>query len=414
MAWELFVSLRYLRSRRNEVFVSVITVIATLGVLLGVMVLTIAMSVMTGFEEDLRSRILGLHPHVRVAKRLGAGVIEQPRELVEALAADPRVLDAAPVVHSQLLIAAGDHMIGVLARGIDPTLQCSVSAIADYVVEGDLAALADRIEHQGAELPTIMIGRELAHDLLVGTGDVVRVMSPRVSPSPLGALPRSRRFVVAAVYDSGMGQYDSALVYLGIDSARALLGTGPIATGIEARLVDPYEAPAVASELGAEIGVAYHVESWTSAHRNVFEALELEKTAYFLILLLIILVAAFTIVSTLYMVVMEKRRDVAVLKAMGATDRSVAMIFVLKGLLIGTVGTGLGALFGYLACLGLDRYELFDLPEGVFYVSTLPVRIVPAEFAIVIVASMIICLGACLFPGWKAARVVPVDVLRYE
>jgi len=230
----------------------------------------------------------------------------------------------------------------------------------------------------------------------------------------MGAMPRSKRFVVAALFDSGMAEYDGALVFMGIEDARALFGVGPIATGIEARLREPYEAPEVAADLSALIGMPYWVEPWTEAHRNVFEALKLEKTAYFLILLLIILVAAFTIVSTLYMVVMEKRRDIAVLKTMGAHDASIARIFVLKGLLIGGTGTTLGALFGWLGCLALARYEIVSLPEGVFYVNTLPIRMEPENFVMVMAASMVICLGACLFPAWKAARVVPVDVLRYE
>jgi lipoprotein-releasing system permease protein len=211
-----------------------------------------------------------------------------------------------------------------------------------------------------------------------------------------------------------MVEYDSALVFMGIEDARALFGVGPIATGIEARLHDPYEAPDVAAAINERIGMPYWVEPWTEAHANVFAALALEKTAYFLVLLLIILVAAFTIVSTLYMVVMEKRRDIAVLKTMGAPDASIARIFVMKGLLIGGVGTTLGALFGWLGCLALSKYEFIKLPEGVFYVNTLPIRLDPANFAMVTAASMVICFGACLFPAWKASRVVPVDVLRYE
>ena len=414
MAWELFVSLRYLRSRRHETFVSVITAIATLGVLLGVMVLTITLSVMTGFEEDLRARILGLHPHLRATQRFGAGVIEEPDALARRLQEDARVIDAAPVVQSQLLVSGGDHLMGVYGRGVDPASAGSTAGIDRYVVEGEVEVLGRRTDIDGVPLPMVMIGRELAHKLLVERGDVLRLLSPRVSASPLGALPRSRRFVVGALYDSGMVEYDSALVFLSIDDARALLGIGDVATGVEARLHDPYDAPEAARDLTAEIGLPYQVESWTRAHRNVFEALQLEKTAYFLILLLIILVAAFTIVSSLYMVVMEKRRDIAVLKAMGATSRAVARIFLTNGFLIGFVGTALGSAFGYLACQGLARYQFVDLPEGVFYVSTLPVRIVGANFALVAGASMLICLGACVFPAWKASRVVPVDVLRYE
>jgi lipoprotein-releasing system permease protein len=414
MSWELFVGLRYLRSRRSETFVSVITFISTLGVLLGVMVLTITLAIMTGFEEDLRARILGLHPHLRVVNKLGSGLIEKPDEIVATMKRDPRVEDAAAVVQSQMLVSSGDYLLGVFARGVDPSSGSSTAGIERYVVEGSLTDLGVRVKSEDTELPTVMIGRELADKLLITRGDTLRLMSPRFSASPMGAMPRSKRFVVAALFDSGMAEYDGALVFMGIEEARALFGVGPIATGIEARLREPYEAPEVAADLSGLIGMPYWVEPWTEAHRNVFEALKLEKTAYFLILLLIILVAAFTIVSTLYMVVMEKRRDIAVLKTMGAHDASIARIFVLKGLLIGGTGTSLGALFGWLGCLALARYEIVSLPEGVFYVNTLPIRMEAENFAMVMAASMVICLGACLFPAWKAARVVPVDVLRYE
>jgi lipoprotein-releasing system permease protein len=414
MRWELFVGLRYLRSRRRENFVSVITVISTLSVLLGVMVLTIVLSVMTGFEEDLRNRILGLNPHIRIGEQLAGGVISDPDELAAVVAEQPHVTAAAPVISSQMLISADGRMFGVYARGVDPRSPSSVHGILDFVKEGDTASLGERHEYGDGSLPGVMIGMELSRRLGVGLGDPVSLTVPTLGASPLGALPRSRRFLVTALYDSGMVEYDSGLVYLALDDVRALLGLGHVATGIEAVVDDPYRAPEVARQLNDKLGLPYYAQSWTEIHRNVFEALRLEKTVYFLVLLLIILVAAFTIVATLYMVVMEKRRDVAVLKAMGATNTSVALIFVHKGLLIGVLGTGLGALLGYLACLGLDRYKLIDLPEGVFYVATLPVRIVPANFLMVASASVIICLAATLFPAWKAARVVPVDVLRYE
>jgi lipoprotein-releasing system permease protein len=313
-----------------------------------------------------------------------------------------------------MLVTVGDTLLGVFARGIDPKSKSSTAGIEKYVVEGSLDDVGKHVTVEDADLPTVMIGRELASKLLVERGDTIRLMSPRFSASPMGALPRSRRVVVTALFDSGMVEYDAALVFLGIDDARALFGVGQIATGVEARLKDPNKAPEVAEDLNRTIGAPYWVEPWTEAHRNVFAALKLEKTAYFLVLLLIILVAAFTIVSTLYMVVMEKRRDIAVLKTMGADDASIARIFVMKGLLIGGVGTGLGALFGWLGCLALSHYEFIHLPEGVFYVKTLPIRMEPMNFAMVVGASMVICLGACLFPAWKASRVVPVDVLRYE
>lgn len=422
MGWEFLVGLRYLRSRRRENFVSVITAISTLSVVIGVAVLTIVLSVMTGFEEDLRSRILGLHAHINLADRMSGGMLREPEKFAEIIAEDERVIAASPVISAQMLASANGRIYGVFSRGVDPGGSSAVHGILDFVVEGKAADLAER-QIPAAEavedaavvaLPGVMIGRDLARRLGTALGGVVSLMVPTMNASPFGALPRSRRFVVVAIYESGMVEYDSGLVYLGIDEARSLLALGPVASGVEAVLHDPYEAVEVAADLNKKIGLPYHAQSWTQVHRNVFEALQLEKTVYFLVLLLIILVSSFTIVSALYMIVMEKRRDIAVLKSMGATDRSVAMIFVAKGLLIGVIGTALGVLIGYLACLGLDRYEFIDLPEGVFYVSTLPVRIVASNFAIVAAASVVICLGACLFPAWKAARVVPVDVLRYE
>ncbi len=414
MGWELFVGLRYLRSRRNERFVSVITAISTVSVLLGVMVLTIVLSVMTGFEEDLRRRILGLNPHIRVVDRITGGMIADPQRFVEIVESNPEVLAAAPVVTAQMLVSANGRMLGVVGRGVETSDGRSAIGILDFVVEGDAETLGRRHAFENSELPGVMIGRELSRRTGVRLGDALTLMVPSMSATPFGAIPRSRRFVVAAVYDSGMVEYDAGLVYLAIDDARALLKLDSVATGVEAVLADPYDAPAVAAELNQRLGIPYWAQSWTEVHRNVFEALQLEKTVYFLVLMLIILVAAFTIVASLYMIVMEKRRDVAVLKSMGATDRSVALIFVLKGLLIGALGTFSGVTLGYIACVLLGRYEFIDLPEGVFYVSTVPVRIVPGNFAVVAACSIVICLAATLFPAWKAARVVPVDVLRYE
>ncbi len=321
---------------------------------------------------------------------------------------------AAPIVAAQVLVTKNGRMFGVYMHGVEPSADAGVHGIAGFVVEGEVAALAERKQVDGAKLPALMIGRELARRLGVEVGERLTIMVPAVAASPVGALPRSRRFAVVALYDSGMVEYDAGLVYTSIDEARTLLGLGTAATGVEAVLDDPYAAPEVAASINEHLGLPYWARSWTEVHRNVFQALQLEKTVYFLVLLLIILVAAFTIVATLYMVVLEKHRDIAVLKAMGASNASVAGIFLIKGLLIGVLGTVCGALAGYGFCQALDRYQLIGLPEGVFYVSTLPVRIVAANFLSVAAASIAICLAACLFPAWKAARVVPVDVLRYE
>ncbi len=413
MRWEAFVGLRYLRTRRSEAFVSVITLISTLGVMTGVMVMVITLSVMTGFEEDLRDRILGLHPHLRVDGSFGADNISDAEGVAALLREDPRVTDAAPVANGQLVLSASGSLSGVYARGVDPASASSVVGIRPYMVSGSLEALADRHEHGRSRLGGVVVGAALLDRLLLQTGDLVTLMAPSFMASPVGALPRSRRFVVVGSFDSGMAEYDSGLLYMPIEDAVLLMGLEG-GSGVEARVVDPYKAGEVASDLNLKLGLPYWVTSWTESHRNVFEALALEKTVYFLVLMLIILVAAFNIVATLYMVVMEKRRDIAVLRTLGARSMSVALVFVCKGMIIATVGTGLGALFGWLICLGLGQYEWIKLPEGVFYVSRLPVRIVLANFLSVMGAAMTLCLAAAIFPARKAVGVVPVDVLRYE
>jgi lipoprotein-releasing system permease protein len=418
MRYELFIGLRYLRAKRKEAFVSLLTVMSMAGVMIGVMTLNIALSVMTGLEEDLRDRILGFNPHV-VVLTYGSSISDYPT-VIERVLSVPSVEVAEPFVYGQAMLSTSQTVSGVVLRGVLPSRGGTVD-IESYLKEGsveDLSRLHQVQRDPGlvgtVSLPGIIVGKELSRQLGLGVGDPVSVLSPMSTPSAIGFVPKVKRFVVVGVFDSGMSEYDATLAYVGLAEAQRFFGLDGGVTGIEARVRDLYHAREVAREIGALLGFPYRVRDWIEANHNLWAALRLEKTVYFIVLLLIILVAAFNIVATLIMVVMEKRKDIAILKSMGAPAAAVARIFVLKGVIIGVVGTLLGNLTGYAACWALRRYEFIELPPDVFYVSTLPIKMYPQYFAAVTLASLVICFLATLYPARQAARLVPVDVIRYE
>ena len=421
MRYELFLSLRYLRARRREVFVSLITMISMIGVMIGVMTLNIVLAVMTGFEEDLRDRILGFNPHVVISSL--QGLVDGYPDVLDAVRQVPDVVAAAPFVYSQVMASAGQNVSGVLVRGVDPALASAVVDIAAYLSDGEIEQLGRKQEFSfqneetahTVQLSGVLIGHELARQLGVSVGDPIKVISPLgTTPGVGGLVPKFKRFVIVGVFDSGMPEYDSALMYMALADAQRFFTLGEQVTGVEVRVQDVYQAQAMAQELEARLGFPYTARDWTEINRNLFTALALEKTVYFIVLLLIVLVAAFNIVATLIMVVMEKRKDIAVLKSMGASRRAISRIFIYKGLVIGVIGTLLGTLFGWLGCWLLDRYEFIELPKDVFYVSTLPVKIYLENFLVVGVSSMLICLVATIYPARQAARLAPVEVIRYE
>ena len=421
MRYELFLSLRYLRARRREVFVSLITMISMIGVMIGVMTLNIVLAVMTGFEEDLRDRILGFNPHVVVSSL--QGLVDGYADVLDAVRQVPDVVAAAPFVYSQVMASAGQNVSGVVVRGVDPALASAVVEIAAYLSDGEIGQLGrkqevsfqDKETVHTVQLSGVLVGHEMARQLGVSVGDPIKVISPlALIPGVGGLVPKFKRFVIVGVFDSGMPEYDSALVYMALADAQRFFTLGEQVTGVEVRVRDVYRAQAVARELEARLGFPYTARDWTEINRNLFAALALEKTVYFIVLLLIVLVAAFNIVATLIMVVMEKRKDIAVLKSMGAPGRAISRIFIYKGLVIGVIGTLLGTLFGWLGCWLLDRYEFIELPKDVFYVSTLPVKIYLDNRLAVCVASVLICLVATIYPARQAARLAPVEVIRYE
>jgi lipoprotein-releasing system permease protein len=425
--YELMVGMRYLRAKRTEAFISLITVISIVGVMIGVMTLNIVLAVMTGFEEDLRDRILGFNPHIVLVSY--AGTIANPDDVIRKVKDTPGVAAAAPLVYSQVMLSSGQSVSGVVVRGVPADMEEAVIDLKAHLTSGSLDGLGAPFEvpvegaekdadHDGradtTKLSGVILGQELAKQLGLAIGDPVSVVSPLGTPSPVGPIPKVKRFVVAGTFDSGMYDYDSGLLYMGLADAQKFFGLGNAITGVEIRVTDLYAAEQVARRLEQSLGTPFRARDWMEVNRNLFLAFRLEKVVYFIVLTLIVLVAAFNIVATLIMVVMEKRKDIAILKSMGATDRSIGRIFMLKGLIIGTVGTGLGVLGGYAGCWVLARYQFVELPKDVFYVSTLPVRVYGENFVTVAVVSVVICLLATIYPARQAAGLAPVEVIRYE
>ncbi|MHB8764534.1 MAG: lipoprotein-releasing ABC transporter permease subunit [Deferrisomatales bacterium] len=405
MAYELWVALRYLKARRRELFISLITWISVGGVAVGVMALVVVLSVMTGFEEDLRDKILGATPHVTLYPT--GTVLQDPEAVTRAVEAVPGVAGAAPFAVSQVMIMAGGAVHGAVLRGVEPGRAGRASDLERFVVAGSLDDLA-------GEVPGLLVGREMARQLGLFPGDAVQVVSPTGNPTPLGLVPRMRAFRVAGTFASGMYEYDTSFVFAALPVAQDFVRLGSGVSGIVVKVDDLYRAGRTARAVEAALGDGYFARDWMEMNRNLFGALKLEKTAMFVILALIVLVAAFNIASTLIMVVMEKSREIGILKSMGATNRSVRRIFVLVGGVIGVLGTAVGLGGGWLLCALLQRYKFIELPGDVYYIDTLPVVMRPEVFGLVAVCGVALCLLATLYPSWQASRLDPVETLRYE
>jgi lipoprotein-releasing system permease protein len=421
VSWELFVGLRYLRARRRVAFLSLISLISLLGVTIGVATLNIVLAVMTGFEIDLRDKILGMNPHIVVVS-YGAAVPDDPA-LVERVRGVEGVVAAGPFVYGQAMLAVGRSATGIVVRGIDPKATGAVVDVERHLLSGSLAGLATTHavtlgpEEGGGrvELPGLLVGAELARQVGVATGDVVSVISPLGTPGPAGMVPRIKRFVLAGVFDSGMFDYDTTLAYMALPDAQRFFDLKDGVSGIEVRVADVYGARVVARGIEEVLGgFPYRARDWMEVNRNLFSALKLEKVVYGIVLCLIVVVAAFNILATLTMVVKEKRRDIAVLKSMGASSPSIGRIFILNGAVIGVAGTLLGNVLGLAGCWVLANYQFIELPKDVFLVTTLPVRVDPVNFLVVAAVSIAICIVAAVSPARRAASLVPVEVIRYE
>lgn len=407
MTFEWFVSLRYLRAKRKQKFISLISIISVLGVSVGVLALIVVLAVYTGFTEGLRDQIIGINAHILV-QRLG-GSISRPEIILKEISSVQGVTAATPYIYGQALISSTRKSSGVVLRGIDPETASTVIAIEGEMKAGTLLNLRDT-----GGLPSIILGSELAQQLGVSMGDKIRLLSANGPLSPMGVLPKVLTCRVAGLFETGMFEYDSTMGFINLKTARSLSGLDRGVHGIEVRTNDVEQADRIAKTLQDHLGSGFSVRDWMQINQNLFAALKLEKVGIFIALDLIILVAALNIISALVMVVMEKNRDIAILKSMGAATGSIMRIFFYQGMIIGIGGTLLGVLGGLGLCSLLKNYPIIELPRNVYPMSTMPIKVVPLDVTIIAVSAILITLGATLYPSWKASRVRPAEALSYE
>ena len=406
--FEIFLGVRYLKAKRKQRFISIITVISILGVMVGVMALVVVLSVMNGFRADLMSKILGVNSHLLVMS-IG-GPFPGYREAAEKIGGVDGVVASTPFIYTQVMLNNAGNVSGAVLRGIDPKTADKVIDFKTMIKTGTLKNL----EKGEDEVPGIIIGSVLAKQVGAYPGSLITVISPEGKLTPFGRSPNTKRFIVSGIFDSGMYEYDASMAYITLKEAQAFLGMDDNVTGLEVRVQDVYQSDRVGRVVQDLLGHPFWTKDWKIMNKSLFSALKLEKYTMSIILTMIVLVGALNIISTLVMVVMEKTRDVAILRAMGATSRSIMSIFMFQGLLVGLIGTVTGLGSGLGLCWLLDRYQFINLPSDVYYLSKLPVQVEMLDIWLVSLAAITISFFATLYPSWYASRLNPVESFRYE
>ncbi len=428
MSYELFVSIRHLSAKKSQKFISLNTWISIAGVGLGVMALIVVIAVMSGFSKDLRDKILGTNSHV-VVSNMNRAMVEGYDGIIKKVRSVKGVIAAAPFVMNQVMLINGDRVSGVVVRGINPGQEETVSDLGKNMVLGTVSDLKTKSsssgEIKGREKKNragIILGKELSRRLGVGVGDIISMVSPVSRVTPVGLIPRMKLFKVVGVFESGMYEYDANLSFILLKSAQKFFSMKNGVSGVEVRVADIEQAGNIASVIQKELGFPYLARDWMRMNKNLFSALKLEKIVMFIILVLIVFVAAFNIVSTLFMLVMEKAKEIAILKSMGASCSSIMKIYSYQGLVIGLVGTFLGCAAGFVIVPNLNEivssiesiFGIVAFPSDVYYLDRLPSKIQYMDSFLIIIFSVVICLVASLYPAWRASKLDLVDGLRYE
>lgn len=427
MPYELFISRRYLSAKRKQVFVSVITFISIFGIFLGVAALIIVLAVMNGFEEDLRTKILGIKSHIELTTDM-TGPMKNYQGVRDKIAGMEGVVASTPFIYSQAMIRNGNGVTGVIIRALDTQSAFKVINLGK-IKEGNIEYLNKippeislNYKKDGAPSDGIVIGKEMARNLGIFLYDPITIISPVSISTPMGMVPRMRNFVVVGIFESGFYEYDSTLAYLSLNSCQDFLQMGDTVTGIDIKVNDIYQAGVIAQKIQRKLGFPYWTQNWMQMNKNLFSALKLEKTVMFIILSLIVLVATFNIISALIMIVMEKNKDIAILKSMGATSQSIMKIFIYQGLIIGVIGTALGCVTGLAVALNLQKVSGFVekifhfkiLPGDVYYLSELPSKVNYGDVVIIVIGTLLICFLSTIYPSLRASRTDPAEALRYE
>ncbi len=419
LPYELWIGWRYTRAKRNNHFISFISLTSMIGIALGVMALIVVLSVMNGFQDELRKRILGVASHIEV-RSFEAGLSDWPHVQQQIQSLPPKsfsspVQGMAPYIMAQGMLTRDQAVQGVLIRGVLPAQEGTVSELASQMKVGQLQAL------QAGKF-NIVLGADLAQSLGVRLGEKVVLMAPQGQVTPAGLVPRIKQFTVSGIFQIGMYEYDAGLALIHMDDAAKLYRMGDQVSGIRLKLADLFMADRVSQELGQALGPNYYITDWTRQHANFFKAIQMEKRVMFIILTLIVAVAAFNIVSTLVMAVTDKRADIAILRTMGATPPAIRRMFVVQGAMIGVIGTLSGAVLGVLLALNIETvvpwiertFNVQFLSKDVYYISDLPSKLMWSDVTAIVGLSIVLSLVATLYPSGRAARMNPAEALRYE